>query len=141
MKLIQARPKGFSLMEIILVVMIIGMLAALVMPRLVGMIGKARIKTTMSQLALFKTALTRFEFASGRYPSTIEGLEALIAEPATWPTQVEWERYLDSKVIPVDPWGEAYVYRESTAADADYDLFSKGPDRIEGNEDDIDNTK
>jgi general secretion pathway protein G len=135
------RLTAFTLMEMILVVVIIGLLAALVLPRVVGWGEKARIAAAKAQIGSFKTALGGFERAVGRFPSTSEGLRALIEKPPNLPEGVEWERFLDESVIPQDPWAGEYVYRSPGAVNPDYDLFSRGPDGQEGTDDDIGNTR
>ncbi|MFW6146498.1 MAG: type II secretion system major pseudopilin GspG [Planctomycetota bacterium] len=136
------RHKGFTLMEIILVVVIIGMLAAIVMPSVDDVVNKARIATARSELASLKDALTRYEAAAAAYPTTAEGLEALVEKPASWPEDVPWQRFLDRRSVPADPWNEDYVYRcPGTLNPNSYDLLSKGPDRTEDTDDDIDLTE
>lgn len=134
--------KAFSLMEIILVVVILGMLAALVAPRLFKTAEKGRVSTAMAQIAYFKTALTEFETTGAYYPSTAEGLAALVAKPANWPEGAQWRRFLDGQTIPLDPWNRPYVYRCPGTVNTDgYDLFSSGPDGSERTDDDIGNTQ
>ena len=131
-------------MEIILVVVIIGMLAAVVLPRLVGMAEKGRISAAKAQISSFKLALGRFESDGGHFPSTAEGLKALVVKPSNWPQDPDrqWQRFLDKREIPRDPWGNDYVYRFPSSVDAeDYDLFSAGPDGKEDTDDDIGNTQ
>jgi general secretion pathway protein G len=136
-----ARRRAFTLMEIILVVVIIGILAALVMPRLVGQTDKAKVNAAKTQIAILKAALSRFEADVQRFPSTAEGLQALTDRPASLPRDAAWERYLEDD-IPDDPWGHPYIYRFPGVVNTDgHDLFSAGPDAKEGTEDDIGNTK
>ncbi|KPK85173.1 MAG: hypothetical protein AMJ81_04020 [Phycisphaerae bacterium SM23_33] len=133
---------GFTLMEMILVVVIIGLLAALVLPRVVGWGEKARQTATAAQVSSFKTALSAFERACGRYPTTAEGLRALVERPPGLPEGTEWERFLEESTLPKDPWGRDYVYRCPGSVNTDgYDLFSLGPDGQENTDDDIGNTR
>ena len=134
--------KAFSLIEIILVVVIIGMLAVLVMPRLLKTGERARISTAKADLSSIKTAIHSFENTAAYYPSTAEGIRALIVKPSTWPEHAQWSRFLDKRSIPKDPWGQEYIYRYPGTIDPDgYDLISSGPDKKENTEDDIDITK
>ena len=125
-------------MEMILVVVIIGLLAALVLPRVVGWGEKARITAAKAQISSFRTALSNFERICGRYPSAAEGLRALIEKPTDLPPGTEWEPCLEDPVIPKDSWGRDYVYRHPGTVNAGgYDLFSLGPDGQEGTDDDV----
>ncbi len=132
---------GFTLIEMILVVVIIGLLAALVLPQFIGRTRQAEITNAEAQIESFKTALGQFEMDAGRFPTTAEGLEALVERPSGLRESVQWRRYLDESEVPRDPWGNEYVYRHpGTVNEASYDLFSPGPDGEPGTEDDIGNT-
>ncbi len=134
--------KAFSLMEIILVVVIIGMLAALVIPRMIGATAKARIATAKSDVSSIRTALTMYESEAARFPTTAEGLKALIEKPASWPEHATWAPFLEKRSVPQDPWGNDYVYRCPGTLDPDgFDLLCTGPDGEEGTDDDIDPTE
>jgi len=122
--------KGFTLFEILVVIIIIGLLAALVGPRLFGKVSSARQKAAKAQIELFGTALDTFRLDTGRYPTTEEGLKALREKPSG----VErWEGPYLPKEIPVDPWDKPYVYK-SPGQHGDYDLISYGLDGAEGGE-------
>ncbi len=124
------REKGFTLFEILVVIIIIGLLAALVGPRLFGKVSSARQKAAKAQIELFGTALDTFRLDTGRYPTTEEGLKALREKPSG----VErWEGPYLPKEIPVDPWDKPYVYK-SPGQHGDYDLISYGLDGAEGGE-------
>ncbi|MBS3734632.1 MAG: type II secretion system major pseudopilin GspG [Phycisphaerae bacterium] len=130
---------AFTLMEILLVVVIIGLLAALVLPKLIGIAGRSREDITGAQVEELKTALGRFDVNAGRLPTTTEGLEALVRRPSGLDENRWAGPYLDERQVPEDPWGHAYIYR--TVDDgADYVLFSPGPDGTEGTDDDIGRT-
>jgi len=132
---------AFTLVEIILVVMIIGLLAALVLPRLVGRGEQARMSAAMAQISSFKTALSGFESDCFRFPTTTEGLDALVSKPTGLAEGANWQRYLDENAIPADPWGNEYIYRSPGTVNTDgYDLLSPGPDGKEGTDDDVGNT-
>jgi len=123
--------RGFTLIELMVVMIILGLLAALVVPKMFGRIGQAKQKAAYAQIELFGTALDSFYLDVGRYPTTEEGLQALI----TPPQGVEgWNGpYLKKSEIPLDPWNNPYHY-ESPGKYGDYDLYSYGADGVEGGE-------
>lgn len=126
----RARERGFTLIEIMIAVIIIGLLAGLVGPRLFSMLTQAKQKTAKAQIELFGTALDAFRLDVGRYPSTEEGLRALRERPSGVDT---WRGPYLPKEIPPDPWGRAYLYK-SPGDHGEYDLFSYGLDGVEGGE-------
>lgn len=122
--------QGFTLIELMVVIIILGLLAALVAPKMFGRIGEAKQKTAKAQIELFGTALDSFRLDSGRYPTTSEGLQAL----RTQPSGVKyWKGPYLPKEVPLDPWGNPYQYR-SPGTHGDYDLYSLGADNAEGGE-------
>jgi general secretion pathway protein G len=122
--------KGFTLIEILVVVIIIGLLAALVGPKLFGKVSAAKQSAAKAQIELFGTALDTFRLDVGRYPTAEEGLKALREKPSG----VEgWQGPYLPKEIPIDPWGTPYVYK-SPGEHGDYDLISYGLDKVEGGE-------
>jgi general secretion pathway protein G len=130
MKKKMKREKGFTLVEILVVIIIIGLLAALVGPRLFGKVSTAKLKTAKAQIELFGTALDTFRLDTGRYPTTEEGLKALREKPSGLEN---WQGPYLPKEIPMDPWGKPYVYK-SPGEHYDYDLISYGLDGVEGGE-------
>lgn len=129
--------RGFTLIEIMLVVVIIGILAAVIGPRLTGRTQGARVSATNASIRSLASVLGTFEMHAGRFPTTEEGLDALLEKPADL-NDDEWEGpYL--REWPRDAWGEDFIYRSPGELNSDYDLISKGGDKREGTEDDIDN--
>src|SRR5262245_1274628 len=123
---------GFSLIELLVVMVIIGLLAALVAPRFIRQEEKAKLKAARAQIELLGTALDTFRLDVGRYPTSQEGLEALRRQPGG----VErWDGPYLKKEVPMDPWGKPYVYR-SPGDHGAYDLLSYGADGAPGGEGD-----
>jgi general secretion pathway protein G len=120
--------RGFTFFEILVVVTIIGLLAALVGPRLWGKISGAKQSAAKAQIELFGTALDAFRLDLGRYPTTEEGLKALREKPSG---ADNWQGPYLPKEIPVDPWKKTYAYR-SPGEHGDYDIISYGADGVEG---------
>ena len=122
---------GLTMIEIMVVMIIIGLLAALVAPRMFGKLGKAKTNAAFAQIEMLGTALDSFRLDVGRYPTTSEGLEALLS-PVSGAD--DWNGpYLKKNEIPQDPWGVDYVY-QSPGNHGDYDLSSLGADKAEGGE-------
>lgn len=123
--------RGFTLIELMVVVIILGLLAALVAPKMFGRVGQAKQKAAYAQIELFGTALDSFRLDVGRYPVTEEGLQALITAPAGVES---WNGpYLKKSELPLDPWNHPYYY-ESPGKHGDYDLYSYGADNAKGGE-------
>ncbi|WP_246345044.1 type II secretion system major pseudopilin GspG [endosymbiont of Lamellibrachia barhami] len=120
---------GFTLIELLVVLVILGLLAGLVGPQMVRYLGGAKTDTTMLQIEEFGAGLDLFHLEVGRYPTTDEGLIALVEKP----NSVEgWNGpYLKKKQIPEDPWGNEYLYR-FPGDNGIYDLYSFGQDNTEG---------
>jgi general secretion pathway protein G len=133
-------PKAFTLIELLLVITIISVLAAVVTPRFFGRSQEARIAAAKQTIAgSFDIALALFEQDIGRYPGSDEGLQALIQNPQV----TNWRGpYLQSATVPLDPWGDPYRYSypsELTNSEHLYDIVSAGPDGSFGTADDITN--
>ena len=134
------KDKGLTLIELMLVVIILGILVAMVVPRLAGKSEQARRAAATadieSHLAL---ALDLYELDNGSYPATEQGLSALVTEPTSSPVPIDWNGpYLKKKSIPTDPWGRSYVYVSPGVHNLeDYDLYSYGQDGVEGGGDDV----
>jgi len=131
MKRPKKREKGFTLIEMLIVMVILGLLAALVGPRMFGKVGKSRQKAAKAQIALFETALDTYRLDTSKYPTTDQGLQAL----RTKPDGVErWDGPYLPKDVPLDPWGHVYDYR-SPGEHGDYDITSYGADGSSGGQD------
>jgi general secretion pathway protein G len=119
---------GFTLVEIMLVVIIIGALAAMIIPRLSGRAEEAKVKVAKSDInANLATALKLYELDNGSYPTTEQGLSALRVKPNTSPLPQNWNGpYVERD--PLDPWGRPYIYVSPGEHRSDYDLSSKGKD-------------
>jgi len=126
---------GFTLIEIMVVVFIIGILLAIVAPKIVGRTDQARVIKAKADIKNFETALKLFKIDNGFYPSTEQGLEALISAPTTGkiPKNYKEGGYLEKKKITPDPWGNPYVYISPGLQD-DYDIISYGADGEPGGE-------
>ncbi len=130
---------AFSILELLLVLVILAILAGIVGSRFVGQSQNARIKAAQTQLGTLKMSLNRFELDLGRYPTSSEGLRALVEKPSDDANE-NWKRYLDADEIPKDQWGNAWNYRQPGQHNTDgFDLWSNGPDGREGGDDDISN--
>jgi general secretion pathway protein G len=122
--------RGFTLIELMVVVVILGLLAAFVAPKFFGKLSTAKVKAAKVQIEMFGTALDGFRLDVGRYPTTEEGMKALREKPSGVD---KWEGPYLPKEIPLDPWGNAYIYR-SPSEHGDYDIISYGLDKAEGGE-------
>jgi general secretion pathway protein G len=130
------RPAAFSLIELLLVLVILGVLMMVVVPKFAGRSEEARKTAAGTDISMLEGQLDIFEQDCGRYPTNDEGLAALVQTPANAP---KWKGPYIKRGVPNDPWGNPYVYRyPGTHNPTSYDLFSTGPDGREGN-DDIDN--
>lgn len=135
---IVGKAQGFTLIEIMLVVLIIGILAAMAVPRLVGRSQEARITAAQADIeSNISVALDLYELDNGTYPSTEQGLTALVQKPSGSPAAPNWNGpYL--KRIPKDPWGQLYGYKyPGDMNTGSFDLYSLGADGAEGTADDI----
>ena len=133
--ILRHRNGGFTFLEIMLVVVIIGILAAIVGPKLVGQTGKAKAGAAKAQISNFKLSLNQYEIAMGDFPSTDQGLEALVAKPSGASGE-DWDGpYVDALEVPLDPWHNPYNYAYPGSKGLHYDLWSDGP--TENKDDDI----
>jgi len=129
------RTVGFTLIELLLVLVILATLAAIVAPKFTKRSEQARITAARTQIAQFEVALDAFEIDVGRYPSTSDGLKALVEKPSD---AEGWQQAYLKRDVPRDPWGKEYVYKQPGQYNKDgYDLYSLGPDGKQGGGDDI----
>ncbi len=128
--------KGFTLIEIMVVVIILGLLAGLVLPRILGREEEARTNSAKVQIKSFESALDGFKLDNGFYPATDQGLEALIKRPETGRIPAKWKEggYLKPARIPKDPWGKDYVYISPGSEGREYEIISYGADGEQGGE-------
>ncbi len=130
--------RGFTLIELIVVLVILTMLAALVAPNLFKRFAESKTHIATLQISELENALQLFAFDVGRYPTSSEGLEALVSNPGNLES---WHGPYLKKAVPMDPWGKPYVYRYPGTHNNEFDLFSFGPDGVEGGDDDLANWK
>lgn len=123
--------RGFTLIELLVVMVILGLLAAIVGPNLFGKVGKGKQSAAKAQIETLATALDGFRLDTGRYPTTSEGLNALVTNPGIEGWSGPYLR--QGKAVPNDPWGKPYQF-QSPGSHGEYDLFSLGLDGAPGGE-------
>ncbi|RJQ18994.1 MAG: type II secretion system protein GspG [Nitrospiraceae bacterium] len=133
--ILNSRKAGFTLIEIMVVLIIIGVLAALIAPRFINRLDDAKVMDARVQMKNFETALRLFKADNGFYPSTEQGLETLISPPVTGlvPEHYRPGGYLEKKSLPPDPWGNQYIYI-SPGTKGDYEIITYGADGLPGGE-------
>ena len=131
MKQIQSKYSGFTLLELLVVMVIIGLLAGYVGPKYFAQIGKSEVKTAKAQIDALSKALDQYRLDTGHYPSSENGLAALNTAPAN---EAKWRGPYLQKKMPDDPWGKPYQYK-MPGEHGDYDLWSYGSDGASGGKD------
>ena len=125
------RSAGFTLIELLVVLSIIGVLAALITPKVIGYMDDARIAAAQADVGQIMQALKRYKLDNDRYPTVEQGLEALVTRPTAPPAPKNWKGYLDR--LPNDPWGAPYQYL-NPGVYGDVDVMSYGADGAPGGE-------
>ncbi len=125
------RQQGFTLIEIMIVVVILGILASIVVPNIMGSPDEARIVKVKQDLRVLEGALNLYKLDNFTYPSTDQGLEALVKKPVGQPEAKNWKKNGYIKKLPKDPWGNDYLYL-SPGSHGEFDLFSYGSDGRKG---------
>lgn len=125
------KQQGFTLIEVMIVVVILGILASIVVPKIMGRPDEARATRTLQDIRAISAALDLYRLDNFSYPTTDQGLEALVHKPANLPQGAHWKQggYLDQ--LPADAWGKPYFYMQP-GAHGEFDLYSFGADGVEG---------
>lgn len=128
--------KGFTLIELLVVILILGLLAGIVGPRLFGHTDEAKQTKARVQIENLSSAVKMYKLDNGMFPTTEQGLEALVVMPQSGAIPKKWKKggYLAKKQIPKDPWGNEYIYLSPGNHD-DFDITSLGADGVQGGED------
>lgn len=126
---------GFTLLELLVVILIIGLLTGVVAPRLMGHLQRSEVTVAKAQLDALDKALQAFRIDMGRYPADGEGLRALVIQP-DGPERGRWRGPYLKGALPLDPWGGTYVYRQQGSNGREFELYSLGRDRAPGGQGD-----
>ena len=127
--------RGFTLIEIMVVIIILGILAVYIGPKIMGRPGQAKQVKAKVDISALESALKLYKLVNGKYPATEQGLQALVEKPETGNVPKKWKEggYLDKGKVPKDPWGNDFVYL-SPGVHGDFDIISYGADGVPGGE-------
>ncbi len=131
----RTKMRGFTLIEIIVVVVIIGLLAAVIAPNIFGQVEEARVKKALSDIRAIESALNLYRLDNFNYPTTDQGIQALVTKPSGSPEAKNWRKGGYLPRMPLDPWGSEYQFANPGASGAEFDLFTFGADGKLGGED------
>ncbi len=122
--------RGFTLIELLVVIVILGILATFIIPKIMQKPDEARVVKAKNDIMAFETALKMYKMDNGMYPTTIQGLKALIKKPDVPPIPEHYKPggYLDTDKIPLDPWGHPYIYRSPGENGRPFEIISLGAD-------------
>jgi general secretion pathway protein G len=128
--------KGFTFIEVMVVVMILGILATFIVPKIIGKPDEARVAKAKSEIKSIESALKMYRMDNSNYPTTEQGLDALFKKTDIEPIPRNWKKggYIEATETPKDPWGNYYIYRSPGENDRDYEIISLGADGKEGGE-------
>lgn len=125
------RHRGFTLLELLVVMVILGLLAGYVAPKYFAQVGKSETKAARAQIEALEKSFDMYRLDTGHYPSTEQGLQALVVRP---PNEPKWNGPYLKKAVPMDPWGRPYIYKFPSEHGVDYDIVSLGKDGRPGGE-------
>ena len=130
------REKGFTLIEIMVVIVIIGLMAGIVSVNVMSYLDKAKVTRAKADIDSFRTGLKLYRLDNGTYPSNDQGLQALVTKPETGNLPRNWRKggYLETNTIPKDPWNNDYYYQSPGLSGRDFDIISYGNDNEPGGE-------
>lgn len=128
------KDRGFTLIEILIVIVILGILASFLVPKIMDKPDEARVVKAKNDIKAMETALKMYKIDNGMYPTTEQGLKALIEKPSIEPIPKNYkpEGYLDANEVPDDPWGNSYIYRSPGDNNRPYEIICLGADGKEG---------
>jgi general secretion pathway protein G len=129
----RVKKAGFTLLELLVVILIIGLLTSIVAPRFLGQVSRSEVTTARAQIESLEKALQAYRLDTGRFPTSSQGLRALMTQPSD---ESRWRGPYLQDEVPLDPWGSPYQYRSPGANGRDYELRSYGRDRTPGGEGD-----